>query len=312
MKFHSIVDKFAPPEFIDVPSAALVFSDTSIRYLYLDHLTKKPLLYLDLDLEPGLIVSGQIKNPEKLVKTLAEIRKISRTPFVKFAIPDETSYVFSARVPVLPGKEAYESVAFVLEENVPIPLAESNFDFLPQIVERDAGGFRAEIVATATSSTLVESYVSLLQQAEFEPILCVNESQAIAKSVVPKTFLGNSMIVYIHKNNIGLYATKGQVVEFSSTSKVEGNNYAQTIVSELVNMHKYWEEHERINRHEVRYFVCGHYDICHECLGEMNRIESVKARMADVWSNVFDIEGYLPEISFEDSLKFAGAIGLLI
>jgi Tfp pilus assembly PilM family ATPase len=312
MNLKSILDKFSTPQFIDVPTVALVFSDTSIRCLYLDQLTKRPLIYKEVELEPGVIESGQIKNSDKLVKTLEEIRKISPTVFVKFAIPDETSYVFSAEVPVVPGKTAEESVAFVLEENVPIPLSEANFDFLPQRVNIEGLGYSAQVVATAASSAMVESYVAALRRADFEPLLCVNESQAIAKSVVPKSFTGSSIVIYIHKNNIGLYAARGQTIEFSSTSKVDGHNYAQTIVSELVNMHKYWEEQEGVNRPDIKYFVCGHYETCQESIDEINRVESVNAKISNVWVNVFDVDEYLPDISFEDSLKFASAIGLLI
>jgi Tfp pilus assembly PilM family ATPase len=312
MKFQSILDKFAPPEFIDVSSVGLVFSDTSIRCLYLDPLSKKPIIYKELDLEPGVIQGGQIKNAEKLAKTLEEVRKISPTPFAKFAIPDETSYVFTAKVPVLPGRTAEESVAFVLEENVPIPLGEANFDFLPQTVENGGDGHFAQVVATATSSALVESYATALRRADFEPLLCVNESQAIAKAVIPKWFTGSSIVIYIHKSSIGIYAAKGQTIEFSSTSKVDGKNYSQTIVSELTNTHKYWEEHDGGCRPDIKYFVCGHYEMCSSSLDEINRIECVRAKLANSWVNLFDLEGYIPDISFEDSLKFTSAIGLLI
>lgn len=312
MKFQSILDKFAPPEFINAPTSALVFSDTSIRILYLDPLSKKPLVYRELNLEPGVIESGQIKNADKLAKTLEGARKISPTQFVRFAIPDETSYVFTAKVPVLPHKTAEESVAFILEENVPIPLAEANFDFIPQSAEDNGNGYFAKVVATATSAALVDSYVAALRRADFEPLLCVNESQAIANSVVPRGFMGSSIIIYIHKNCIGIYAAEGQTIEFSSISKVEAPDYTQTIISELTNTHKYWEEHEGASRPDIKYFVCGHYEMCSRALSEINNIEGVAAKMSNVWVNIFDLDGYLPGISFEDSLKFASAIGLLI
>lgn len=312
MKFRAVLDKFAPPKFLDVPYSALVFSDASIRCLYWDNLGKNPLFFKEMNLAPGIIESGQVKNGEKLIKTLQDLRPLLPSPFVKFAIPDETSYVFTARVPVLPGKKADESVAFVLEENVPLPLSEANFDFIPLKVEKGAAGFFSKVVATAASSALVEAYVSALRAASIEPLQCVNESQAMARSVIPSGYTGSSIITYIHKGLIGIYAAKGQIIEFSSITKTDDKNYIQTIVSELANTHKYWEEHKGGEEEEIRYFLCGRHDLCAGALGEINRLRGIKAVIASVWVNLIDLDEYIPELSFEDSLKFASAVGLLV
>jgi hypothetical protein len=309
---QAIFDKLSPPKFLDVPFSALVFSDASIKCLHWDDLGRKPLFFKEVGLAPGTIESGQIKNADNLTQTLREIREILPTPFVKFAIPDETAYVFSARVPVMPGKRADESVAFVLEENVPLALSEVNFDFVPLGVEQTANGFFSQVVATAAASALVDSYVAVLRGASLEPLLCVNESQAMARSIIPAEYKGISIIAYIHKGNVGIYAAKGQVIEFSSITKTTDKNYLQTVVSELTNTHKYLEEHKSGEETETKYFLCGRYEECEEAAGEVNRLEGVKASIASVWVNLFDVNEYVPDLSFEDSLKYASAIGLLI
>ena len=71
---------------------------------------------------PGTIEAGIVKKAEELAKVLLEIKAKLKSPFVKFAVPDEISYVFTSKVPVVKNKDAREAVSFVLEENVPVGL----------------------------------------------------------------------------------------------------------------------------------------------------------------------------------------------
>jgi hypothetical protein len=317
MRFKKFLDKFPPPEFLDVPFTAIVFSDSNLRVLSLNKVNMHPEISLEIALEEGVIEAGVIKKPEELVKTLSEIRGKLKTPFVKFAVPDEISYVFTSKVPAVQDKDAREAVSFILEENVPLPLSDIYFDFTPIRVESGEASSLNMVVA-AVSGSIIEGYVAALKSAGFAPIFCTNESQCIARAIVPADSKENACIIYIHRNAIGIYMTEGDSVEFSSTAAIPPDSSKELLTSfvnaELRKSIAYWRERVGKNKSEdeIKCFLCGKFDECKSILDNSSRLTGVEMSLGNVWVNTFSLEDYIPEISFEDSLRFAGAVGLTL
>lgn len=320
---EKFLNSFPPPEYLDVPYSAIVFSNNSIRSLVLDKKTKHPIFFSEIFLEPGVIEMGKVKNEEVLVKLLSGLKDNFPSPFIKFSIPDEASYVFTVRLPALAGGSLQESVAFILEENVPLPLSDISFDFVPQKIEEsiEAGEKRysARVAVVAASTSLISSYDTALMKAHLSPLCCINESQASAYSVVPKEVKTLSAIVHVHKESAGIYIAEGQLVEFSSTVLFTANSplveRARLIKLEVEKAVDYWKSKGASSKREsniLPVFICGEHEVLEILEGELSQIENVKQSLGNVWANAFKIEDYIPTISFEDSLRFSSAIGLFL
>ncbi len=316
---NKFLKNFPPPQYIDVPYTGIVFSDNSVRVLVLDKKNKHPVFFSEIPLEHGIIEMGKIKNQDALSKILSEKRAELKSPFVRFSIPDETSYVFTTKVPVVAGKDAKEAVSFILEENVPLPLSDISFDFVAQEIEKSQNGYLVKVAVIAASTSLIETYVSSLRKAGLEALLCINESQATAYSVVPKGRAAVYAIIHVHKESAGIYITSGQYIEFSGVVPVPPTESLQdrlnSIKSEVLKAVAYWSERSQGTKDEssiIHCYLCGEYEILESLLREIYEIPNIRPSLANVWLNAFSIEEFLPEIPFEESLRFASAVGLFL
>lgn len=325
MRFRNILNKFPAPEYLDVPFSALVFSDTKIKTLNLDKRTLKPISFSEVDIEPGIIQSGVIKNEDALVESLNKVKSSLNSEFVRFIFPDEASYVFTVNVPVVEGKDASESISFVLEENVPLPLDDITFDFEVVSVKenRDSEGKRelnAKAVVIAMSFAVLESYLKVLDKVSLTPLLCVNESHSMARAVVPDEKDGASTVICVHANSVGIYITSGRLVEFSSTLAIspdDSESFTSLVVAEFNKVLNYWknnnpEEYKNNVKGQLKCFVCGLSPVCKSVEKAMKSNTEISVSLANVWTNAFSLENYIPDISFEDSLRLGSAIGLFV
>lgn len=324
MRFKSLLNKFPPPEYLDVPFSGIVFSDTKLKFLELNRRTKKPTVFGEIDIEPGVLQSGVIKNESSLINALNKIKPSLKSNFVRYVVADEVSYTFTTNVPVFEGKDAGESVEFILEENVPLPLADTSFDFAVVKVrenkEGESGNFSAKVVVTAVSTSVVESYNKVLRDVGLLPMLCINESQSIARAVVSEDKEGSSAIICIHANSVGFYITSGRLVEFSSTLAIspdDTNSFALLVTEEFNKVFDYWrsknpEEWDVASKQVFKCFVCGKSNIAKRVESAMKKNQEVSSSLANVWTNAFSLEKYIPDISFEDSLRFGSAVGLFV
>src|SRR3989344_965097 len=311
MRFANLLNKFPPPKFLDVPFSGIVFSDTKIKTLVLDKKNHKLVSFSESEIPTGIIESGIVKNEQALTEVLTKEKSKLSSPFVRFVIPDEVSYTFSASVPVSAAKDISESVEFILEENVPLPLSDISFDFTPLGVV----DFSATVIVTAVSSSSLASYLGVLRSASLSPLSCTNESQSMARSVIPENNKGNYAIICIHTNSVGIYITSGNIVEFSSTLAIspdDSESFASMVTLEFKKVLDYWKDKNTSSRDLIHCFICGRHEVAKKVEQEMQKNSTIKTSLANVWTNTFSLQEYIPDMSFEDSLRFGSAVGLFV
>jgi Tfp pilus assembly PilM family ATPase len=318
MKRKDFLKIFPPPQYIEVPYTGVIFTDNSVRMIALDKKNRHPTFAVETALEPGQIKTGEIKNTDAIAQVLAEKRALVPSPFVKFCVPDQISYVFSAKVPIVEGRDATESISFILEENVPLPLADISFDFGIKKIDRTTEGLVAEVAVMATSASTLESYINVLRKADFEPILCITESQAVAQSIIPTSYDKAATIVHLHKQSIGLYIVYDGLVIFSSVLPIQKSesikDKSELIKTELSRAIEYSSAKTSgiAKEQDLPCYICGEYENAVDLSKELSSISHIVQQTPDAWVNVFSVDDYIPDISFEDSLRFAPAIGLFI
>jgi Tfp pilus assembly PilM family ATPase len=206
MKFGFLIKHFPPEKFLDPPRIGISFSDSNIKAIFFDKETKNPQLQSAiLSLEKGAIVNGSISDMNEVVKKLSVIKRDFKSPFAFFTLPDELAYVFTTTVAVASGSSATESVAFIIEENVPTALVDTVFDFVPTEIKKTENGYDAEVVVVASLKKEVNKFLEAMRLGGFEPLGCIHESQAIANSLLTEKELGLICIVHARENRIGIY-----------------------------------------------------------------------------------------------------------
>jgi hypothetical protein len=312
MKFKRLSKYFPPPQFLKPPHIGISFSDTSIKAILFEKRSKEAHFKSTIiSLEKGSIVHGSIVNMGEVVKRLSIVRKNFDSPFVFFTVPDELSYVFSAPI-LTSGGDITEAVAFIIEENVPLSLGETIFDFVPTQITKSDSEYSASVVVAACVKKEVEKFIEAFYKAGFEPVGCVHESQAIAKAVIPKNFLGTFCIVHARENKIGIHLIKNKIVYFSTIRNISDGDYKKEFLDEYEKFLEYCLKYDIDQNQPIKsIFVCGEFENAQKVVEAINDSANLSknVKLSNVWTNAFEIDKHLPDIPFEKSLSFAGSIG---
>src|SRR5690606_16276967 len=75
------------------------------------------------------IYEGVIQNKDGLIADLIALRKKNGIYQIRASIPDERGYVFGVKIANIPGADMRSSIESFIEENVPLSVAESVFDY---------------------------------------------------------------------------------------------------------------------------------------------------------------------------------------
>jgi len=263
-------------------------------------------------LKEGALVAGNIIDFEDVVKKLGVVRKNLNLPFVFFSIPDELAYVFSTSVLTGSGGDVTESIAFIIEENVPLALNDMVFDFEPIKIVRSNSEYSTSVVVAACIKKELEKFIDAFHRAGLEPIGCIHESQAVAHAIMPKNSNGTVSIIHARENRVGIYLIKDNLVHFSTLRAILDEDYKKQFLDEYEKFLDYCLKYNNGPKEPIKsVLVCGEFEYAKKILEAL--IDSSKTtkdvKLSNVWTNVFEIDKHIPNITFEKSLGFAGSIG---
>lgn len=313
MKFDSLLKYFPPPKFIDPVKIGISFSDLSIKAVLFEKGSFGPAVKsIMIPLEQGIIKEGLILKQDDLVRKLREVKEKINSPFVCFTIPDEVTYIFSSSVPVTQGKDASESVAFSIEENVPISLADTVFDFVPISVKQTDNGHEGNFVVAACLRTEVEKIVNSLEASGFIPVCGIPESQAVANAVVSINSEGFSCVVHVRDNRVGMYLVNKNIVTFATIRSLSSLEYEKQIKDEYEKFQEYYNKYGDSKGLVIKnIFICGEFEYAKRAVSIILSMvnNDTKVVLANIWSNSLSLHENTPNLPYEKSLSFAGSVG---
>jgi hypothetical protein len=316
MKFGFLSKYFPTEKFLKPSHIGISFSDTNIKAISFDKTRKEPTLTdAIVPIENGSVTGGVVVNVEEIVKKLSLMKENFSSPFVFFTIPDELAYVFPASVPLGSGGDMTESVAFIMEENVPLSLNDMVFDFIPTQIIASESESKVAVVVAACVRKEIEKFIDIIYKAGFEPVGCIHESQAVANAVIPKNSSGTFCIVHAREKRVGIYLVKNNLVHFSTLRSILEEDYKEQFLDEYEKFLEYCLKYDVNQEQPIKsVFVCGEFDfakkVAEAVIDHGGQVKDIK--LSNVWANVFEIDKHLPDISYEKSLNFAGPIGAVL
>lgn len=306
---------FPPPDYLNIPCAGLAISDNHVRLIYFKH-TKNGIFlknYKELNLAPGIIVTGNINNPDELQHVLEQIKKDTDISNVRASIPEEKAYLFEMQIPLVASNQVKSTIESQIEENVPLPASEIIFDY--NVVKQDLDAKKLTVIVSALPYKTVEMYQQIIIAAGFNLYGLEIESEAVARSVIAKNDKNTSLIVHFSLDKVGVYIVSGGVVHFTSTTNFPRESVLSTdlISNEINKILGYWKSKETSDyKYQVSHiFICGE-NVDDQILESIENSTKVRTSRSQVWQNAFDINKSVPEIPLKDSLKYASAIGLAL
>lgn len=316
MNLKKIFKAFPTPEFLDIPFAGISISDTSVRCikfgkknsgLYIQKYAERPI-------PRGVIIGGQINNNEEIVNILTSIKKDLNISYVKMSLPEEKAYLFTAKIPMVSEKEIRSAVESKIEENVPVSPLELTFDY--KLFDRSDDDLLG-VVVSALPISLINTYVEIAEKVGLSLLSLEIESQAITRSVIAEGSNNTALIINFSAEKVGLFVSTSRLVRFTSTISTKGeySNNPAFLMQEVKKLFTYWhtlkENVDNPDRQISQIYMCGEgFD--EQMVSYISSHSKIQTSLANVWCNAFDINKFIPEVSFNESLKYAGAIGLAL
>ena len=316
-------DFFPTPKFLEMPSVGIDISDQAIRFVEItrseyNHHKFRLASFGEKKIPEGVVTSGLINKPEEIKKILAEIRKEHGYKFISASLPEEKGYLFKTEVPNIGKKDIAGNIELKLEENVPIRATDAVFDF--SLINAQSNSQQIEAVVTVMPSELVDSYTEIFESVFMVPVSYELITQAVAQSIIPRDEKETYLIVYIGDTRTGFGIVSDGALQFTSTINIgavtvsteTGNKY-DPIKTEVTKLGLYWQDHIEKNKSEKPIkgvVLCGREAVAPGFKETIAEAAGCPVNLANVWTNVFDFKDHLPELSFENSLDYAPAIGL--
>ncbi len=317
MNFKNFFDAFPPPDFLNFPYAGISISDTAVRCLQLSK-KGKALSVSKFAQEPlplGAVVSGAIINVGEVANILEKMKKDLNLGYAKVSLPEEKAYLFTTKIPIVENKEVRSAVEFKMEENVPVSPSELIFDYA--VSDPYSHTDHLNVVVSALPISVLDKYVETFHTAGI-PILSLEiESQAIARAVLLPGDSNTHLIIHFGREKVGLYVASGCIVHFTSTISVKGvgDEAVSFLSQEVKKLYTYWhtlKENAGVESKKIVSIIACGENVGDQILSYLSSHVKTEATPANVWINAFDINADIPQISFEDSLKFAPAVGLAL
>lgn len=305
-------DFFPPPKFLEMPSVGFSISDTSLRFVELrDHEGTFVLGdYSQRVMPPGAIDAGYINKPEQVIDMLKELKKQYGLKFVKATLPEEKAFVFRTQISTTVPEEMRSAVEFTIEENVPMSVADVEFDFT---IVPSAGvpEGHTDVAVCVVPKKVIESYLALFTEVGLTVVAFELESQAIARSIISAGDEASYLILNLEKNKTGFYIATAGAVHFTSTMSITTDTLPE-LCEEIskIYWHAHGEKKEKGGTTIVKILLCGEGAVKEGVREYIFNKLGIEVEVANVWKNVFVLDEYVPDIAQKDSFGFAAAIGL--
>lgn len=322
-RHKTFLDIFPTPEFLLLSSVGINITDDNIKLVELNREILGrgfKLTYRNkLSIPKGTIESGLISNPAGLTFALKNLSEQHDIRYAHATLPEEKAYLFTTTIGRVPPEGLRDAVAFIIEENAPVSLADSIFDF--EIISEDEGAGEIKLTVSVLPKSIVATYVETFESAGIVPISFNLESQAIARAVVHRGDRRSHLIINLSAKKSGFYVVEDEVVQFSVTptygfDEGDSNLGLSDLKAEMKKVLAFWNARtDKLGKPEKKIekiILCGSgadkKDFVKKLMGE----SELKYVLADVWLNTSPFRDYVPDMPFEESLDFAPAIGLVL
>ncbi len=300
----------------------------------------------------GVIDSGEIKKPLELRSIFVDFKKKFGLDFVAVSLPEEKAYLFNQHLPAMKRNEIRGALELTLEEHVPIKVSEAIFDYEILEETDTLTRVGVSVLAQPLVDGYIESFsgtgivpitFEIEAQSIARSVVPFGDNQAYMIVDFGKTRTGIAVVAggtvkftatipigggtltdAISKNlHIPYEEAERMKREKGVLGGVGDEDFSLAIMStisilrdEIARHHSYWGVHEdeygKARPAIKKIYLCGGDSNLSGFIDYLASGLPVAVGLANVMVNVNSLEQYVPEISFNDSLRYATAIGLAL
>ena len=305
----------------------------------------------EVPLPEGVIVDGDIELEDKIVEVLRSFRLRHGVRYASASLPEKKAYIYQTLVPH-EAKNLKDGVEFDFEAHVPLPPKEAVFDYeVVRAVEAGtivAVTAYAKRIVQSYQSAFQKSGIMLRSlEVESQALARATVSKADRARTVLMIDFGKhtTRIAIVDHGAVSFTATvdvggdaltqavmkrmnvpeaeaekikneKGFLMSADNKELVETLLSTVSVVKDEVVKHlSYWNKPsvDDFPRKPVeRAIICGGNANLRGFPEYLEGFVNVPVSIANVWSNAFSFDTYIPTMHFSDSLEYATAIGLAL
>lgn len=223
---------FPTPYFLDMSHVGLDITPSSIKYI---ELTKTPghlkiSKYGNEPLPSRLNFDETLVNNRDLQEALTRIQRSQNISFVEVSIPEVKSYLYTTDVPEGDDESIRANIEMHLEENVPLLLSESIFEYFP--IRTDKRNRMITVAVSVVPYQIVRDYTTLLEKSGMTPISFLIENQALARAVINYDDTNDYLIVQISEKRTVLSIVSDHALQFTSSVPIGSDDFTDGLMRE--------------------------------------------------------------------------------
>lgn len=300
---------------------------------------------------PGVVESGKIIDEAKLVQALESLHKRFKLEYVAASLPEEEAYLFSVKLPLMKKRDIYESVRLQLENHIPLPADKAAFDYeIHRGLSNQENEY--EIGVAAISSQNAASYENVIKKSGLVPSVLEIEAHSLPRAIMgneDETIMiidfgkTRMSVIIVSSGKVKFTATVNSVGGEDITKAVEkhlgvsrdeaeklkieqglsrGEENKKTfeaiipVVSalkdEIYKHFNYWNNHNFLDLAVSKIILAGGQATLPGLAEYLSINLNTNALVANPWINVTGLKKEVPDISFNESLRYTTAIGLAL
>jgi type IV pilus assembly protein PilM len=341
------------PSLLTFPSVGLDITDRRVRVL--EFFGEKGALKVkrhgEMAVPPGVIVGGQIKRPVEFSAIMQSVKRTYRCGYAHVSLPEERAYIVHMDIPRVQNDEIRQSIAFQIEEYVPLKPENVVFDYT---VLEEGPSDTLQVLVAAMPREDVEGYVNVLEEVGIIPLSFEIESQAIGRAIIPEEKRKEiTMLVDIGRLRIGVSVVQDDAVRFTSTIDMGSETFSRALENALTvtpeealkmknalplhpaqkdfyeallpslekledELHKfyiYWHTYHAKDKDDQQVsmiMLSGGGANMNGLAPFLSQRLKVPVNVGNPWVNCCSLETYIPPIPHNKSLGYATVIGLAL
>lgn len=225
---------FSAPKFLAMPAIGLDISMDAIRFIELTHKGDKLVVsrFAGRQFPMGTVAEGRSGDKKKLQDVIGALAHEFKLGFANVSLPEEQAYLANMQVPRVSAGELRDAIELHLEEYVPISGPDAIFDY---VIVGDGGRRKdtIDVVVSVMPRAIIDEYLEIFHGTGVTPKAFELESQAMARSIIPRGDNGTFLVVDIGKMVTDIFVAAHGVVQFSASLDVGGHNFTQAIAKAL-------------------------------------------------------------------------------
>lgn len=344
---------FAPPRYLDLPLAGVDLSTSGVKAVRLSEDAEGLTLasYAEAHLPPGAFVNGEIVDRNAVAEALSEAARAVGARSVNAALPESKSFLFETEVTGSSAAQWRVEIEQCLDELVPLPPAETDFDFIG--VGRTKDG-NALVAGVGFAGRIIDDELAVFDQAGVSVRALEGETFAAARALLHPGDASVVLIIDVGKTTTKLTIVMARIPRFSTTIAIGGHaltlavqkyfgvtesearrvkadrgivpaagneDYLAAMLStvaairdEIMLRLNYWQEKAGETGHPPvsRALLVGGNASVRGLPEYLEGALNIPVEVGDVFANLSSRDTWVPELDFTESLAYAAAIGLAL